>query len=204
VKVILVRHGQTEWNKRDIFRGRKDIPLDESGKRQALLTAKSLAQMDLSVKAIYTSPLQRAVETAKNIATIFGLDVIARNELIEFDYGQWEGRSVDEVKKEFPQMYSYWLNNPAQLIIPGAETLEQVRKRVNDGIKTILRESQGDTVIVGHKLTNKIIIGCLMGWNQDHYWKIEQDLAAINIIEVEGGNSVVQMLNHTTHLLHEK
>ena len=70
MKVILVRHGQTEWNKRDIFRGRKDIPLDESGKRQALLTAKSLAQMDLSVKAIYTSPLQRAVETAKNIATI--------------------------------------------------------------------------------------------------------------------------------------
>ena len=72
-------------------------------KVQALLTAKSLAQMDLSVKAIYTSPLQRAVETAKNIATIFGLDVIARNELIEFDYGQWEGRSVDEVKKSFPK-----------------------------------------------------------------------------------------------------
>lgn len=204
MKIIVVRHGQTEWNKKDIFRGRKDVPLDEGGKRQAMLTAKHLAQMDLSVKAVYTSPLQRAIETAKSIATAIGLDVIVKPELIEFDYGQWEGHSVDEVKRQYPQMYAHWLTNPAQLIIPGAETLQQVRKRINDGVKTILGEARGDTVIVGHKLTNKIIIGCLMGWDQDHFWKIEQDLAAINIIDIDGGHAGVEMLNHTTHLLREK
>ncbi len=105
--------------------------------------------MNLSVKAVYTSPLHRAVETAKSIAKVISFDVIAKNELIEFDYGQWEGHSVDEVKKKYPQVYSNWLHNPAQLIIPDAETLQQVTKRVQIGVKAILKEAQGDIVIVG-------------------------------------------------------
>ena len=204
MKVILVRHGQTEWNKRDIFRGRKDIPLDESGKKQAMLTADAINRMNLSVKAVYTSPLHRAVETAENIAKVIGLKVILKEELIEFDYGQWEGHGVDEVKKKYPQVYSNWFHNPAQLVIPDGETLEQVTKRVQSGVKTILKETQGDIVIVAHKVINKIVIGCLMHWDQDHFWKLEQDLAAINVIEVDGGHAVIEMLNHTTHLLHEK
>ncbi len=204
MKIIVVRHGQTDWNKKDIFRGRKDIPLDESGKRQAMLTARRLAEMDLTIKAVYTSPLHRAVETAENIAKIFGLKVIPKEELIEFDYGQWEGHSIDEVKKKYPQMYANWLNNPAQLVIPDGETLEQVTKRVQSGVKSILKEAQGDIVIVAHKVINKVVIGCLMGWDQDHFWKLEQELAAINIIEVGGGSATVEMLNHTTHLLRDK
>jgi broad specificity phosphatase PhoE len=127
-----------------------------------------------------------------------------KEELIEFDYGQWEGHNIDEVKKKYPQMYSHWLNNPAQLVIPDAETLEQVIKRVQSGVKCILKEAQGDIIIVAHKVINKIVIGCLMNWDMDHFWKLEQDLAAINIIEVKEGTTAVEMLNHTTHLLHEK
>lgn len=204
MKIIVVRHGQTEWNKKDIFRGRKDIPLDESGKKQARLTAEAISRMNLTIKAVYASPLNRSVETAENIAKIFGLDVIANNELIEFDYGQWEGHNIDEVKKKYPQMYANWLNNPEQLVIPDGETLEQVTKRVQSGVKRIQNEAQGDIVIVAHKVINKVVIGCLMGWDQDHFWKLEQDLAAINIIEVDNGAATVEMLNHTTHLLHDK
>jgi len=67
-----------------------------------------------------------------------------------------------------------------------------------------LKDAKGNIVIVAHKAINKIVIGCLMRWDQDHYWKLEQDLAAINIIEIDGASAVVEMLNHTTHLLHEK
>jgi broad specificity phosphatase PhoE len=204
VKIIVVRHGQTEWNKKDIFRGRKDIPLDESGKKQAMLTAGRIAEMGLSVKAVYASPLHRAVETAQQIARIYGLKVIPKNELIEFDCGEWEGHCVEEVKKKYPQIYTDWLNHPEKLVIPGAESLEQVTKRVQVAVKSILKEAQGDTVIVTHKVINKVVIGCLMGWDQDHFWKLEQDLAAINIIEIQDRHAVVEMLNHTTHLLHDK
>ena len=204
MKIIVVRHGQTEWNKKDIFRGRKDIPLDESGKKQAMLTANRIAQMNLTIKAVYTSPMLRARETADNIATKLGLNIIAKDGLIEFDYGQWEGHSVDEVKKKYPQEYAHWLNDPQRLIIPDGEALGQVKERVDATVKAILKDAKGNIVIVAHKAINKIVIGCLMRWEQDHYWKLEQDLAAINIIEIDGASAVVEMLNHTTHLLHEK
>jgi broad specificity phosphatase PhoE len=204
VKIIVVRHGQTEWNKKDIFRGRKDIPLDESGKKQAMLTAGRIAEMGLSVKAVYSSPLHRAMETAESIAKIFGFKVIPKDDLIEYDCGEWEGHCVEEVKKAYPQIYSNWLNHPERLVIPGAESLEQVAKRVGAGVNGILKEAQGDIVIVTHKVINKLIIGSLMGWAQDHFWKLEQDVSAINIIKLQDGHAVVEMLNHTTHLLHEK
>lgn len=204
LKIIVVRHGQTEWNKKDIFRGRKDIPLDESGKKQAILTANRIAEMNLSVKRVYSSPLQRSFETAENIAKIFSLEVIPKKELIEFDFGQWEGHSNEEIKKKYPQMYSNWLNHPQALVIPDAETLNQATQRVQVAVKDILQEARGDLVIVTHKVINKIVIGCLMGWDQDHSWKIEQDLASINIIDIQDEHANVEMLNHTTHLLHEK
>ena len=204
MKIVVIRHGQTEWNKKDVFRGRNDIPLDESGRKQAMLTARKLAGMGLQVKAVYSSPLARAKETAEEIAKVFGLQVIPKEGLIEFDCGQWEGHCIEEVKKKYSQLYSQWLNDPQGLIIPDAENLQQVTLRVQAEVKGILAQARGDTVIVTHKVINKIVIGCLMGWDQDHFWKLEQDLGGINIIDIDSGHAVVEMLNHTTHLLHDK
>jgi broad specificity phosphatase PhoE len=90
IEIILVRHGETAWNRREIFRGRADIELSETGARQAELLAQYLSQTGIS--AIYSSPLKRALKTAEAIASYHSLDVKTTSGLIDFDYGNWQGR----------------------------------------------------------------------------------------------------------------
>ncbi len=95
--VYLVRHGQTAWNKEEIFRGRSDIPLNETGLREAELAGEFLKSME--VEAIYSSPLARAWQTAQKIAGFHGLDVRPLEGLTDMSFGHWEGRSLEEVKE---------------------------------------------------------------------------------------------------------
>jgi phosphoserine phosphatase len=205
VKIVLVRHGQTDWNKKELFRGRADIPLNQVGIQQATKTAHHLKILDFSINKVYSSPLQRALQTAQAIANQLDIPPVEEVEdFIEFDYGQWEGQPYDTIKKKSPQMYKQWLNDPIQLKIPGGETLEQVKDRVKRALDLIMRQSKDQNiVIVSHKAITKIIIGILLGWEEDNYWKIEKDLASISIIEIDNGKVTAHVLNDIGHLLRE-
>jgi len=125
--IMLIRHGDTDWNVEEIFRGRADIELNEVGIKQAELLAKYLA--DERIVAIYSSPLKRALKTAEIIASSHHFDIIGAPELIDFDYGEWQGLSHDTVRQKYKALYDEWLRNPHLVKIPKGESLDDVRKR---------------------------------------------------------------------------
>ena len=97
-RIVLVRHGETEWNRVERFRGRADVPLNQTGIAQAEATARRI-EKGWEVTAVYASPLVRALRTAEAIAQRFALDVQVHPGLIDIDYGAWQGRSPDDVKR---------------------------------------------------------------------------------------------------------
>ena len=143
-RFILVRHGQTEWNRFERFRGRVDIDLDETGLMQAEAAAEKIARWE--VKATYSSPLKRAMTTAQIIAHRLGLEAQPLEEINDMDFGLWQGLSISEVREQYPELFGLWRLHPEGLKIPEGETLEQVRNRVaacidelaarHDGLKT--------------------------------------------------------------------
>jgi len=109
-QIILVRHGETEWNVGEIFRGRIDIELNKTGIKQAELLAKYLSY--LRIDAIYSSPLRRALTTAEIMANYHKLDVVITPGLVDFDYGEWQGLPHQEVKDRYKELYAQWINHP--------------------------------------------------------------------------------------------
>ncbi len=147
---ILVRHGQTEWNRVERFRGWADVPLNETGLEQARATGKRVAASWQPV-AIYSSPLSRAVKTAEAIAVHFGLPVQPHPNLIDINYGQWQGLTPEEVRERWPDTLVAWYEAPHQARIPEGETLEELRTRAMAVIHELSARHVDQTiVVVGH------------------------------------------------------
>ncbi|MGD2065302.1 MAG: histidine phosphatase family protein, partial [Dehalococcoidia bacterium] len=160
-ELILARHGQTLWNVNKIYRSRSDICLDELGIKQAELLGKYLSNYGL--KAIYSSPLKRALDTANSVAKYQKIDVQIAGGLVHFDYGEWQCLSEPEVKRLYPVLLNEWHNNPHKIRIPGGESLEDVRKRAVDVIDDVLSNYDGSVVLVSHHVVNKVLICYLSG-----------------------------------------
>ena len=198
-QAILIRHGQTAWNegKGERFRGRAEIDLDEVGIKQAEATAERLTPW--KVEAIYSSPLIRAMKTAQILARKFNLQPQIADGLIDIDYGEWQGLSLEEAKDS--QLYSLWLHSPHLATFPRGENLEQVQKRAVTQLNSLLRKHPEQTILlVSHKVVCKVLVLSLLGLNLSHFWRVEQDTCAINLIEKRGNNIVVKLLNDTCHL----
>jgi len=199
-RIILVRHGQTEWNRVERFRGRADIPLNETGLAQAEATGRRIAA-ERKLSAVYSSPLSRTIKTAGVIARYFDLPVLAHIGLIDIDYGQWQGLTPDEVRENWPQMIDAWYTKPDSLHIPGGETLSDVRTRAMKAVKELVDHHEGETiVIVGHTVINRIILLGVLGLSNDRFWRLRQDTCAINSFEAEGGDFTLVSINDTCHL----
>ncbi|MEW6096836.1 MAG: histidine phosphatase family protein [bacterium] len=198
-KIILVRHGQTAWNKEEIFRGRIDIDLDETGISQAKLLAKRLGE--LQINAVYSSPLKRALNTAIPIANYHGLKVNIDDHFIDINYGNWEGKSNEEVKETFKDLYQKWIKDPHLLRIPDGETLDEVRIRAVTGLNQILAKHGEETIaIVSHRVVNKVLICALLGLDNSSFWKIKQDTACFSIFNYENNNFTLTLHNESCHL----
>jgi broad specificity phosphatase PhoE len=199
-RIILVRHGQTEWNRVEQFRGRADVPLNETGLVQAEVTGRRIAA-EWRPSAIYSSPLSRAVKTAEVIAGHFNLQVQVHPGLIDIDYGQWMGLTPDEVQERWPKVIDDWYNKPASIRIPGGETLEELRLRALGAIDDLAACHKDQTIIlVGHTVINRIILLGVLGLSNDRFWRLRQDTCAINCFEAEGDDFTLVSLNDTCHL----
>lgn len=197
---ILVRHGQTEWNRVERFRGRADIPLDKTGLAQADATGRRVAA-EWRPGAIYCSPLSRAVKTAEVIAKYCGLQVNIHPGLVDIDYGQWQGLTSEEANQKWPDELDAWLNQPHLARIPGGETLDDLRKRAMQTIKQLAVQHPQETIVmVGHTVINRIILLAVLGLSNARFWHIKQDTCAINIFETGQDDFVVVSLNDTCHL----
>jgi broad specificity phosphatase PhoE len=197
-ELILARHGQTLWNVDKIYRGRSDVYLDEVGTRQAELLGKYLSNYGL--EAIYSSPLKRALDTAHIIAHYQKIDVQIAENLVDFDYGEWQCLSEQEVKRLYPVLLKEWHNNPHKVRMPGGESLEDVRKRAIEVIKDILCNYQGSVILVAHRVVNKVLICFLLGLDNSHFWNIKQDVGGITVFNYLDGRYVLTRHNDTSHL----
>jgi len=198
MRIILVRHGSTEWNDKDVFRGRVDISLDKIGIQQAYAIANRLSVLDVS--AVYSSPLKRALETAQIIATKLKVNIKAEDSLVDFDFGKWQGLSTREVQKQFPQAYKQWLSEPHLVKIPGAENLSDVRNRITKMLFETLIKEKNDIVVVSHRIVNKMLICAALSLDDSYFWQIKQDVAAISILDYRDGVFTLSLLNDTNHL----
>jgi broad specificity phosphatase PhoE len=142
-RILLARHGETEWNRLGRWQGHADPPLNEAGRRQAATLAEQLAGDGIA--AIYSSDLRRASETARIVADRLGLEVTEERELREIDVGSWSGLTRDEVRERYPEGFARWL---AGEIGHDGETREALARRVVGAVETIARTHPGEHVLV--------------------------------------------------------
>lgn len=198
-RLVVVRHGRTEWNRVERFRGRADIQLDEVGIRQAEAAAARIAEWQVS--AIYSSPLNRALSTAEILARPFSLEVKLLPGIIDIDYGEWQGLSPEEATAKYGDLYSTWLNSPHQVKFPAGESLAEVRERAASAVGDLIAQHPKETIVlVSHKVVCQILILSLLGLDNSHFWEITQDVCAVNLFEVRGGVPSALSLNDTCHL----
>jgi broad specificity phosphatase PhoE len=196
--ILLIRHGETDWNAEKIFRGRADIELNENGIKQAELLAKHLAGE--RIVAIYSSPLKRALRTAGIMAGSHQVDVTPALGLLDFDYGEWQGLSHHAVKEKYQTLYAQWLSNPHPLRVPGGESLDDVRGRVLKLIDEVISEYKGIVALVSHRVVGKVLICALLGLDNSHFWNIRLDTCGITTFVHEKSRFVLVRHNDTSFL----
>jgi broad specificity phosphatase PhoE len=205
-RIILVRHGQTEWNRVERFRGQADVPLNAAGLAQAEATGRRIAADAVPPggrrpAAVYSSPLSRAVVTAEAIAGRFGLSVQVHPGLADIDYGEWQGLTPDEAGARWPEILNAWQNAPHTARIPGGETLDDLRARAMAAVNELVTRHAGQTIVlVGHTVVNRIILLGVLGLGNNRFWRLRQDTCAVNVFEAEGGDFTLVSLNDTCHL----
>jgi broad specificity phosphatase PhoE len=198
-RFILVRHGQTEWNRDERFRGRVDLPLNETGVRQAEAAGSSLKGRPVS--AVYSSPLRRALETATIIAKEFNLPVSPLDGLIDIDFGNWQGLSAEEAAEQDGRLYEMWLQSPHEVRFPGGEGLDEVRERVLNAVDAVAAQHRDETVLlVSHMVVCRVLMCAMLGLDNSRFWQVRQDVCAVNAFQGVPGASVVTLVNDTCHL----
>lgn len=197
-ELILARHGETEWNVAEVFRGQIDVALNETGVKQAELLAGYLSRS--TIEAVYSSPLQRALKTAEAIAGTHQLRVNVEPDLIDFNFGKWQGLSHQEVREQYGELYAGWIAHPEQVRMPDGETLDDVRIRATRVIDKVIGKYTGTAVIVGHRVVNKVLICALLGLDNSHFWKIRQDTCGISIFTRQKEQFILTRHNDTSFL----
>jgi len=157
LKWYLVRHGEIEANRKKIYAGRSNEPLTVKGRGQALEVAEKLATQ--GIKAIYCSPVWRAVETATIIGDLLGQTPILADDFRELGLGIWEGKTESEIARDFPEQWAIWSNRPAELVLAGRETLESLLQRVLQGLQRIKSQNKSDSILI---VTHVAIIRVLL------------------------------------------
>lgn len=199
-RLYLVRHGETEWNKSLKYQGHQDIPLSETGIRQAQKLAGRMTGIPLD--SVYSSDLSRAMETAKIITAAHNLKVRLKPELRETNFGRWEGLTYVEIDSLYHDAMSKWRENPMDTVIPEGESLGQVAERCKLGIQEIIDDNQGKNIlVVAHGGVIRVILAQCLGMDLKFYWKLKQDNVALNIVDFYGPERmIVGLVNDTTHL----
>lgn len=198
--LVLVRHGHVEGIHPERFRGQLDLPLTSLGREQAAVTAKFIAA-NWHACAVYTSPLARCKDTGTEIASAQGLTIQPIQELIDINYGQWQGRTRDEVKANEPEQFKAWMTQPQLTVIEGADSLQDVQARLVRGLAHMRKAHAGKTVVaVGHDSTNRVFLTLGLDMPLSRYWHLQQDPCAINVLHFDETGCKAIAINQTSHL----
>jgi len=208
--LYLIRHGETEGSETKRYKGTLDVPLSEKGTKQVecvsqyilkLVSTRQKEEDTLPVsgpglRAVYCSDLSRALKSAEIIARLHSLNPIVAPSLRERNFGLWEGMSFDEIKVKYPGEFDDWAGNPLTFSPVNGETTLEVRDRVVEAFKKIVHAHPGERVaIVAHGGVNRVILCHILGIPMENIFRVEQDFAALNIIEFWDRYPVVKLMN---------
>lgn len=199
-RLILIRHGETVWNKIGKYQGQSDIELSQLGREQAQKLAERFPYKD--VTAVYASSLQRATDTGKAVADKLGLEVVSCPELMEINFGDWEGLTFAEINATWKDLHQGMLDRPDIVRCPHGEDFTQVQERVVQKLQELLEKHKGETfAIAAHGGVNRTILCHALGLPVRYMWHMRQDNTAINVISYfDDGRIVVDLMNCTSHL----
>lgn len=197
--ILLIRHGETAWNRGKIFRGVYDIPLNENGRTQAGHLAKALTSRHLD--AAYSSPLSRARETAQIVLEPHGLKTIIHEGLKDFNYGQWTGLEDDEVARRWPEEHTRWTTTPHDICPPDGDTLQEVFDRAFNAVEVIAQKHDGQTIaLFAHRVVNKLLVLGMLTLGLERFPFIRQDNCCISEFEQTDKGYVLIRSNDTSHI----
>jgi broad specificity phosphatase PhoE len=199
--IVLIRHGQTAWNREPRFRGQSDVPLEEFGLRQAEATARYVAAR-WPVVAVYASPLDRTMKTAKAIAQAQSLTAQPLDGLVDINFGQFQGLLATEAEQRHPELFHAWMEAPHTVHFPGGESLDVVRSRISAALDDVVARHPDQAVaLISHTVVNRVLLCVVLNWGNDRFWRLHQETCAVNVFDVkDDGTFTIVQLNDTSHL----
>ena len=206
-RMLLVRHGETEWNRQGRFQGQIDIPLNDTGRSQGQKAASFLHPIRLD--AAYTSSMARPRETAEIILQHHPhLQLQPLDDLREISHGEWEGLYKGDIEDNYPGLLEQWQSAPDTVQMPGGENLQQVWERsVRAWRHLVTSHSQLDrtqtVLVVAHDAVNKALLCHVLGLGPEAFWRFKQGNGAVSVIDYPNGvdsQPVLTSANITIHL----
>lgn len=199
MRLILVRHGKTDWNETGRCQGISDVPLNLGGIEQAEKLALSLK--DESIDRVYSSDLARAKTTAEKIAAYHSIDVNVRNDLREMDQGILEGLDFSYIREKYSDVLEHWRNDPETLQLPGGEALSGVQQRALDAVADIKsRFGSQNIVIVSHNLVIGTLLCRFAGSSLKEFRDYMVDEASKSVVEIYDDRFIIISFNDIGHL----
>ncbi len=200
MRLILVRHGETEHNRTRLTLGRADVPLNDRGRAQAVALAASFVRPPA---AIYTSPLVRAFDTARAIAAATGVAVVTEPDLIEMDIGEMEHLTGAELRERYPDFLRLWLSGEAaDARMPAGETLREVQTRAWAAIERMRAEhADAEIAAVTHNFVILTVVCRALNLPLSEFRRVRHGLASRTVIEIRDGSATLLQLNDDAHLL---
>ncbi len=197
--VLLVRHGQTSSNITGFYMGWSDEDLNEVGYTQARRLSSRLAR--LPIASVYTSPLRRTYTTATILSEPHHLEPKVLDELIEIQFGDWQGLHIDDIQQKWPELWQQSRIDPSELTMPNGESFLQVTERAIRAFEKIVQDNQGKQVaIVTHDVVIRVLVAHILGVSNSIYRRFETLNASLSVIRVMNSSSQLIALNDTTHL----
>ena len=200
-RVVLIRHGQTEWNKFGKYQGQSDVALSEEGLEQAICLADNFPLERLD--AVYASDLKRAMVTAETVAERFGLQVRPEEAFREISFGDWEGLTYEEIVSGWPEAMKNFLLHPDIMEIPHGETFPRVRERAMKRLGEVVAEHEPHNHTIGifaHGAVLRTMLTAIMQMPLSQVWTLSQYNTAVNIVRFDEGRPTVELINSTAHL----
>ncbi len=199
MKLIIVRHGQTNLNKQGRVLGHGPEPLNDTGHSQADAVAKALAQVE--AEALYSSPINRTMQTAATISEQIGMPVTSKPGLAEIDAGEMEGVEGRKLGELFPDLMVRWRSDPGTARMPGGETLGEVQARARSAIDEIVETNpDGTAIVVSHNFPIQTILCSVLGMDLKDFRRVKIDLGSITRLETAATGFTITSLNEKWHL----
>jgi broad specificity phosphatase PhoE len=197
MELILIRHGETIWNKEGRVQGLSDIELSDVGLNQAHKLALSI--QDINIRAIYSSPMKRAYQTAQIINEIHNAPIYLEPGLMEMDQGDFEGLTFKEIKACEKDFLQQWIQDAAAVTMPNGESLAGLQKRAWSVVANIIDKNE-NALIVSHNFTIAAILCKISGISLSQFRKVCVGTASKTMVSLQNGSASIDVLNDRTHL----